>query len=150
MLSARIIVGDALDFLDEDGAGLAWFLEPKDRDKTPETKRQRLFLSRLALRAPAVRVFAIPNAGKRSDWERIERWREGAVAGAPDLVLFWNRGVFFAEFKDGAGMPTRRQRDMLDALYRAGHHCGVYRQPDTLLAHLREAGAPFLTTAKEQ
>lgn len=133
-----------------------WFIEPKDRDSTSEDKRQGLFLSRLKKLAPAIDAVAVPNAGKRSDWERLQRWREGARAGALDLVLTWkptpwhptygcDRGVFFAEFKDGKKMPTPAQRDRLNLHYRQGHHCGVYRNADTLLNHLFDAGAPFLT-----
>lgn len=135
---------DISDFPLEEAGDEPWFIEPKDRDPASELDRQGLFLSRLKLWAPSVRAFAVPNAGKRSDWERLRRFREGAVAGALDLVIFWNRGVFFAEFKNGKEMPDRNQRDMLNNLYRAGHHCGVYRNADTLLEHLRLAGAPFL------
>lgn len=123
---------------------LPWFLEPKDTNPASELRRQTLFLSRAAARCPGVDVLAIPNAGKRSDWERIQRWREGARAGALDLVLTWPGGVFFAEMKDGKGMPTRAQRDRLNRYHRQGHHCGVYRNADTLLEHLQRAGAPFL------
>jgi hypothetical protein len=139
-----VLNADVDDFPAEQAADEPWFIERKDRDPTPELKRQGLFLSRLHNQAPAVHAFAVPNSGKRSDWERIARWREGAVAGALDLIIFWRGGVFFAEFKDKDGMPSRPQRDMLNSIYRAGHHCGVYRTADTLLAHLRAAGAPFL------
>jgi hypothetical protein len=127
-----------------------WFIEPKDKDPTPEFNRQVRFLGMLKNLAPAVSATAIPNAAKISDWQRIRRWREGAVAGALDLDLTWkptrpgDRGVFFAEFKDKDGMPTVEQRRRLNALYRQGHGCGVYRRAETLLEHLRAAGAPFL------
>jgi hypothetical protein len=128
----------------EDGADEPWFIEPKDSDPTSEAKRQGLFLSRLKVLAPAVDAVAIPNAGKNTDWERIQRWREGARRGALDLVICWKTGVFFAEFKSGTGMPSPDQRERLNRYYRMGHHCGVYRKPDTLLEHLRAAGAPFI------
>ena len=95
-------------------------------------------------------AIAIPNAGKSSEWERIRRWREGARAGALDLLLTWtptkpgDRGVFFAEFKDGTKEPKPAQIERLNLLYRQGHRCGVYRNSMTLLLHLQEAGAPFL------
>lgn len=128
----------------EDTDDLPWFIEPKDKDPASEIQRQALFLSRLKALAPAVDALAIPNAGKSTDWERIQRWREGARRGALDLVITWNRGVFFAEFKDGKSMPTKDQRERLNRYYRMGHHCGVYRNPDTLLEHLRSLGAPFI------
>lgn len=138
----------SFDHLEETG-DLGWFIEPKDKDPRPEIARQAVFLSRLAIIAPAVDAVAIPNSGRLTDWERLQRHREGARAGALDLLMSWKptgteRGVFFAEFKSGTGMPDRNQRERLNRYFRDGHCCGVYRNPDTLLAHLREAGAPFI------
>jgi hypothetical protein len=143
-----------LDMPEEREGDEPWFIEAKDRDPTPEFNRQILFLGRLKTLAPAVTAIAIPNAGKGSDWERIRRWREGACAGALDLLITWaptrpgDRGVFFAEFKNGEKPPTRVQRDRLNEHYRQGHGCGVYRNADTLLNHLRAAGAPFIDGAR--
>lgn len=126
-----------------------WFIEPKDRNPAPELDRQKTFLAMLARLGPACDAVAIPNAGKSTDWERIQRWKEGARAGALDLVVTWaptrpdDRGVFFPEFKDGQKMPTPAQRDRLNRYFRMGHHCGVYRNPETLIEHLRAAGAPI-------
>jgi hypothetical protein len=127
-----------------------WFIEDKDRDPTPEFNRQVRFLGMLHNLAPEITATAIPNAAKISDWQRIRRWREGAVAGALDLDLTWrptrpgDRGCFFAEFKDGQRMPDVDQRRRLNTLTRQGHGCGVYRNAETLIRHLRAAGAPFL------
>jgi hypothetical protein len=143
-------VADPLDFPEEQEADEPWFIEPKDKDPRSESQRQRAFLSDLSRLAPAVSAFAVPNAGKRSDWERLERWREGARKGVLDLVITWNRGVFFAEFKNGQEMPTPAQKGRLNTLYRQGHHCGVYRTPETLLEHLRASGAPFIDRPREQ
>jgi hypothetical protein len=126
-----------------------WFIEPKDRNPAPELDRQKTFLAMLARLGPACDAVAIPNAGKSTDWERVQRWKEGARAGALDLVGTWaptrpdDRGVFFPEFKDGKKMPTPAQRDRLNRYFRMGHRCGVYRKPETLIEHLRAAGAPI-------
>lgn len=127
-----------------------WFLEPRDRDPASEFDRQTAFLSKIHRLAPSIDVLAIPNAGKGTDWERVRRWREGARAGALDLKMTWkptrpgDRGVFFAEMKDGQKMPTKDQRDRLNRYFRQGHGCGVFRKPETLIDHLRRAGAPFI------
>lgn len=135
----------AFDHL-ETPADEPWFSEPKDRDPMPEIKRQALFLSRLKILAPAVDAIAIPNAGKSTDWERLQRHREGARRGALDLVISWGppARTFYAEFKSGTGDPSPDQRERLNRYFRQGQHCGVYRNPDTLLDHLRAAGAPFI------
>lgn len=125
------------------------FIEPKDASPLPEISRQRAFLSVMATIAPAVDCLAIPNASKATDWERIQRWKEGARGGALDLIISWapssnSRGIFYAEFKNGRKMPTPAQRARLNMYHRQGHHCGVYRTADPLVAHLRDAGAPFI------
>lgn len=135
---------------DNPDADQPWFIEPRDRDPASEVARQATFLSRVRIVAPGVHVIAVPNAGRRSNWEALERYREGMRGGALDLVISWaphgtSRGVYFAEFKNGTKMPTQAQREELNLLFRQGHHCGVYRQADTLLGHLRAAGAPFIS-----
>ena len=137
-------MSDLLLNLPEDVRDEDWFIEPRDRSPENEFQRQKRFLRDLKKFAPAIDAFAVPNAGKSTEWERIRRWNEGARSGVLDLVITWNRGVMFAEFKDKDGMPTPAQRERLNLHYRQGHHCGVYRKPETLLAHLFELGAPFL------
>ena len=139
----------ACDFLgiSEDTANEPWFIEPKDKDSKSEIQRQALFLSRLRTLAPAVDALAIPNAGKSTEWERLARFREGARRGALDLVITWKAGVIFAEFKNGTSMPSKDQEERLNRYYRMGHHCGVYRNPETLIGHLRALGAPFIEGA---
>lgn len=120
------------------------FIEPRDKDPASEYKRQRLFLSRLATMAPAVRAWHVPNEGRRSEFERLNQWRLGTRKGVLDLTIVWNHGVFFAEMKNGRDMPDKAQCGWLNWLHTAGFRCGVYRRADTLLAHLRDAGAPFI------
>lgn len=131
------------DILAEKDGDEPWFIEAKDSNPASELQRQMTFLALLAKLGPQCDVVAIPNAGKATDWERIQRWKEGARAGALDLVVTWAGGVFFAEFKDGKKMPTPAQRDRLNTYFRQGHGCGVFRKPETLIAHLRTAGAPI-------
>lgn len=132
------------DLLDEQGDE-PWFLETKDRDPTDEFRRQTAVFSKAKIACPGVSFTAIPNSRKGSDWEKIRRWREGAVAGACDLVATWRGGgIGWIEMKNGTDMPSPEQRDYLNMLYRQGHRCGVFRQPETVLEHLRVWGAPFV------
>ncbi len=121
------------------------FSEDTDSDPRSEIDRQQDFLSLMATIAPAVDCLAIPNAGKSSDWERVQRWKEGARAGALDLQMTWKPArIFFAEIKNGKKGPTKAQIERLNRYHEQGHHCGLYRTADTLIAHLRAAGAPFI------
>lgn len=122
----------------------AIFAEATDNDPRPEIDRQRHFLALMAVLGPTVDCLAIPNAGKATEWERIQRWKEGARAGALDLQMTWAvRGIFFAEFKNGKKGPSSAQIDRLNRYHEQGHPCGLYRTAETLIAHLREAGAPI-------
>jgi hypothetical protein len=124
-----------------------WFIEAKDSDPRDEFARQSAFVNHMRKHSPAI-VYAVPNGGRLSPWQKIRRWREGAVDGALDLEIKWlptkgERGLFVAEFKDGRKVPDKAQRVMLNGLFRAGVPCGVYRNAETLVAHLRAAGCPF-------
>lgn len=141
MIEAATFPADDFDAPDE-----PWFVEKKDRDPRSEFTRQNAFVNHMRRLAPAVIVYAVPNGARLSDWQKLRRWGEGAVAGALDLEIKWKPGrCFVAEFKDGKGMPDKAQRDMLNRLYRAGVPCGVYRSKETLMQHLRAAGAPFIS-----
>ena len=121
-----------------------WHFDLIDRDPRDEQARVTAFLGALRKQAPAIAAFAVPNAGRASDWERLKRYREGARAGVPDLVVAWPGGVAFMEWKDGKKPATDQQRDWLNRLHRMGHHCGLFRRPESAIAFLRRAGAPFL------
>lgn len=122
-----------------------WWIDPKDDDPRDELARQASFLRDARIICPAVDIFAVPNAAKRSQWAANKAAREGLRAGALDLVATWRgRGVAFLEFKDARSMPTANQRDRLNMYTRMGHHCGVFRQEKSALDFLRRCGAPFI------
>lgn len=131
-----------LAFLDE-RPDRPWHIDPRDDDPRDEDARQIAFLRDARLLCPAVDIFAVPNAGRRTRWEAAKRKREGMKAGALDLVATWNRGVAFIEFKDGRKMPDANQRERLNRYFEQGHHCGVFRQERSALEWLRSIGAPF-------
>lgn len=128
----------------DDPIGPTWHEDPRDDDPRGEDQRQAAFLRQARLLCPAVDIFAVPNAGKRTRWEANKRRREGMKAGALDLVATWNRGVAFMEWKNGRDMPDANQRDRLALYARQGHHCGVFRQERSALEWLRSLGAPFI------
>jgi hypothetical protein len=109
-----------------------------------ETDIQVSILQRLTHVAPRVFAFAVPNAGRRSRWESMQRKKEGMQSGVSDLVLTWPRVVAFAEIKDRKGALSDDQISFLNRMARMGHPAGCFRSPDTLEAWLREQGAPFI------
>lgn len=114
-----------------------------DPDKS-EAKIQASMLARLKNVAPGIYVFAVPNGGKKSDWEHLQRWREGAKKGASDLILVWPRAVAFVEVKNGKGSLSPDQISFLNRMQKMGHPAGCFRSADTLEAWLRLQGAPFI------
>jgi hypothetical protein len=130
-----------LDRFDEPVKNLQplFLVEPPDTDKTSEQKRQERLLARLG---PGVVAFSVPNEGRNSDWERLTRHRAGARAGAPDLVIAWNRGVAFLEMKGGKTAVKDNQIETLNALHRAGHHVAIWRDPVKAAEWLKGLGCP--------
>lgn len=138
-MTAAFAMLDAL----EDRAELLCHIDPRDRFPLPEEDRQAALLSELRRRAPGVTVWAVPNGGKRTRWAASKAKREGMRKGAPDLTITWNRGVAFVEMKNGTDKPDADQVLLLNALYRAGHHVGVFRTAASAVAWLIERGAPI-------
>ena len=129
----------------EDTQDLAWHIDATDRDPRSEAKRCQAALRMARIICPGVDIVAVPNAGRRSQWEVNQRHREGMKAGALDWVLTWHGcGIAFAEWKNGTDMPDANQRDRLNMLTRFGHHCGVFRQEDSFFRWLRRLDAPFV------
>ncbi len=122
-------------------------VEPPDGVKHwPEIKRQRAFLNELAMVAPHVFAFAIPNAGKRNP--RLAKL-EGITAGVFDLALCWGAGnTAWCEWKGYtaagcAGVLSKEQKEWGNRMTRLGHHCAAFFTPAACFEWLREIGVPM-------
>lgn len=120
---------------------------PAVADSGDEIGIQVRFRNRVKNLAPAVRLFAIPNAGKRTAWAAMQAKREGMTSGFPDVGALWDGGGAFLEFKTRTGTLSLEQIAWLNWLHQAGHPCGVFRSAETAIAFLRSQGAPFLAAA---
>lgn len=109
-----------------------------------EIEIQTLFRSRARMKCPAVKVVAIPNAGKRGQKALNQARREGAAWGFPDVLCLWTGGVAFVEFKSAKGDVSDNQEEWIDRLTGMGFPATVSRDPDHAIQFLRDAGAPFL------
>lgn len=111
-----------------------------------ELEIQTLFRSRARIECPAVHIVAVPNAGRRSEWERLQRKREGMSAGFPDCLCFWHWAKVAAiEFKRLGGRLTTNQAEWIARLNGIGIPAIVAYTAEEALAFLRERGAPFLS-----
>jgi hypothetical protein len=86
MAEALAIDFPADDFDEPDEPGSS---SPRTRIRATSSIGSPRFVAQVRKLAPAVIVYACPNGGKLSDWQKIRRWREGATDGALDLELKW-------------------------------------------------------------
>lgn len=112
----------------------------------PEIARQSDFIKHMRMVAPAVRVEAVPNAGKRNPRKAK---LEGIAAGKFDLTCEWDGGSACPEFKgynkDGrAGVLSQAQIDWGNAMLAMGKDVACFFHPLTCAEWLRTLGAPFI------
>ena len=70
---------------------------------------------------PEYIIFAVPNGGSRNAHEAANIKREGALAGASDLVVVANRAVLFVEMKKPKGKQQETQVMFQKNVERLGH-----------------------------
>lgn len=118
---------------------LPFHVDPRDasNDKD-EASIQALFRSRMRTLAPRVILVAIPNAGKRTAWERRQRAREGMVTGFPDMLAMHDGRTAALEFKSGKGALSDQQIDTLNRLVAQDFPVGVFRSADTAVEWLSQ------------
>lgn len=115
---------------------------PRDAAPGSEATIQATFRALVRQTMPAVKLVAIPNAGKRSLWEGRQRKTEGLVKGFPDMMALWGGKAVFLEFKSKTGCLKDEQKACLLDLTERGFPCGVFRSPDSALAWLKYQGWP--------
>lgn len=121
---------------------------PKAADSGTEIQIQTRFRSRMKMLAPEVLLVAIPNGGKRTEWEKLQAAREGMRVGFPDIMAMWRGGTAYLEFKQRSGSPTDAQLANLNWLHDHGFPCGIFRSVDSAVQFIRDQGAPFLFESK--
>jgi hypothetical protein len=116
----------------------AYHIDPRNpRCTLHEDAIQAAFIRIMAMKAPVVIIAAMPNAGKRTRWEAMQRKREGMVAGFPDIIALYDGGVVLLEFKSGKGYLSAAQSAMLDRLVSQGIQVGVFRSPESAVEFLK-------------
>ncbi len=106
------------------------------------------FRKRLYYAAPAVRVVAVPNAGRRTRWEIGRAKKEGLATGFPDCICLGPDGLIaFLEFKTSKGRISEAQQEWIDLLQRYTFPATVARSADEAIAFLRDQGFPVREVA---
>jgi|GEM_PF-6848126 len=125
------------------------FVEPKDKGKDSETKRQGVWVSHMHKHARSVLVFAIPNGTHIPSFAgRAKIKAEGLYTGFPDTGALWepvwvgNDDTAYLEWKDGTGDPSDSQIECLNRLVGMGYPCGIFRTMEVATNWLASVGAP--------
>lgn len=85
---------------------------------TSEHVHQRRYVEWVRLTHPGIRIFAVPNGGKRGRLEAMRLVAEGVSAGVPDLcVPAWRLWV---EMKTETGRLSPVQKDWIEYLRSIG------------------------------
>jgi hypothetical protein len=121
---------------------------PSAADLGDEAAIQTRLRSRMRIHAPEVMLVAVPNGGKRTAWEAMQRSREGMAKGFPDIIALAPDGkVAFLEMKAKTGRLSPEQIGILERLCSLGFDCGCFNSVDSAMAALRRWGFPFLFQA---
>jgi len=121
----------------------AIYVEKTDTDPTCEEVRQAEYVATVRKNFRKLRVFAVPNAGRRTMWEAAKVKREGLSKGWPDTGTCWEHGrTAWIEWKDGKGRPDESQIETLNWLYEQGFPVAICRTAYGALMFLRSVGAP--------
>lgn len=113
-----------------------------------ELQEQQALRKRLYYAAPQIKLVAVPNAARRSQWEANKARQEGLAKGFPDLAAIWpGGGIAFIEMKAKTGRVSEHQQEWLDRLIAYGFRAAVCRSADAAIAFLRECGAPVREVA---
>lgn len=120
----------------------AIYVQPKDRGPASEDDRQTVVVATLRRTCKAVRVFAVPNGGKRTQWAARKAKREGMSKGWPDLGIVYADGIAWVEMKAARTMPDDDQVETLNWLHARGHHVAVCRDVEGVISWLASIGAP--------
>lgn len=84
-----------------------------------------------AVLTPNARVFAIPNASRRTSGGFASNGVPGLMKGVPDLCILHPRATIWAEIKNEKGALTPEQRDFIQHVntFSRNHGC-VWRSVD--------------------
>lgn len=74
---------------------------------------------------PLYVIFSVPNGGSRNSLEAANLKKEGALAGASDLVIVAERAILFVEMKSSKGRQQESQKDFQEKVERLGHQYSI-------------------------
>ena len=103
-----------------------------DKKSPPSEHAEQVTLVKwLSISHPTVRIFAIPNGGRRGKLEAMRLQLEGVSPGVPDLMLPTPRGqhhgLFIEMKRTKGGSVSKEQKDWIAYLQAQGYQAIVCR-----------------------
>jgi hypothetical protein len=123
--------------------------KPEDKTRWPESYRQRSFVAWMRKNHPGIIVASIANEGRRSTFSGQRMKAQGLTPGMPDIVVLWDGGMAFVEFKGfaangQAGKLSPAQIAACNKIHRNGHPVACFFRAESALKWLRSIGAPLV------
>lgn len=121
---------------------------PDDPAKWSEEYRQRSFVAWMRKHHPEIITASIANEAKRSTFGGARKKSAGLTPGMPDIVVVWDGGMAFVEFKGATksgqwGRLSQPQIEVCNKIHRNGHPVGCFFTATGALEWLRSVGAPI-------
>lgn len=112
---------------------------PKKRKPSHvESEIQQACVRWFRLAYPQYIILSIPNGGSRNVIEAANLKREGALAGASDLLIVADHRVLFVEMKKPKGRQQRTQKDFQRRVEILGHRYVICYSLDDFMQKVRE------------
>lgn len=87
---------------------------------------------------PQYIIFSIPNGGSRNAIEAANLKKEGALAGASDLMIVAERRVLFVEMKKPGGKQQKTQKEFQHRVEVLGHKYVVCYSLDDFMQKVKD------------
>lgn len=133
----------------KDNADLLGRLSPAPLKRKPrheESEIQQSCVRWFRYAYPQYIILSIPNGGSRNVIEAANLKKEGALAGASDLMIIAERKVLFVEMKTPKGRQQQTQKDFQRRVEVLGHRYVVCHSLDEFM---REVNAWLGKTSKQ-
>lgn len=110
---------------------------PKRKPRHIESEIQQSCVRWFRLAYPQYIILSIPNGGSRNVIEASNLKKEGALAGASDLMVVAERRVLFVEMKRPKGRQQRTQKEFQHRVEMLGHTYVICYSLDDFMQKVR-------------
>ena len=110
----------------------------RKKPKHEESGTQQACVRWFRLEYPRCLIFSVPNGGSRNAIEAANLKKEGALAGASDLICVADHKVLFVEMKSKKGRQRETQKEFQRRVEILGFKYVVCRSLDDFMQKIKE------------